>query len=64
MQNSALNFSVCGSSSSSLRDLIHLLQKKYTVRYNKKVDLLTLRHFKELCLPDFWKIRGNTSTKK
>ena len=55
MQNSALNFSVCGSSSSSLRDLIHLLQKKYTVKYNKKVDLLTLRHFKELCLPDFLK---------
>ena len=54
MQNSALNFSVCGiTSTNSIHDLINLLQKKFTVKYNKKVDLLTLRHYKTGFIPDF-----------
>ena len=52
MQNSALNFSVCGIiAPSELPDLILEIQKKYTLKYNEKVNLLTIRHFKNLDIP-------------
>ena len=47
MQNSALSFSVCGIiTPSELPVLISEIQKKYTLKYNEKVNLLTIRHFK------------------
>ena len=56
MQNSALSFSVCGIISPfKLRLLIKGLQKNYKVKYNEKVDLLTIRHYNSLDIPDFLK---------
>ena len=56
MQNSALSFSVCGIISPfKLPRLIKDLQKNYKVKYNEKVDLLTIRHYKSLDIPDFLK---------
>ena len=55
MQNSALNFSVCGViSPSELPVLISEIQKKYTLKYNEKVNLLTIRHFKNLDIPELF----------
>jgi len=52
MQNSALSFSVCGYIKSPLlKNLIENLSEKYLVKYNEKVDLLTVRHYKEFDLP-------------
>jgi aspartate kinase len=31
--------------------LISEIQKKYTLKYNEKVNLLTIRHFKNLDIP-------------
>ena len=56
MQNSALSFSVCGIISPfKLTSLITDLQKNYKVKYNEKVDLLTIRHYNSLAVPDFLK---------
>ena len=56
MQNSALSFSVCGIISPiKLPLLIKGLQKNYKVKYNEKVDLLTIRHYNSLYIPDFLK---------
>jgi aspartate kinase len=56
MQNSALSFSVCGIISPfKLPLLIKDLQKNYKVKYNEKVDLLTIRHYHSLDVPDFLK---------
>ena len=56
MQNSALSFSVCGVISNfKLNRLIKDLQKNYKVKYNEKVDLLTIRHYDSLEVPDFLK---------
>ena len=56
MQNSALSFSVCGIISPfKLPRLITDLQKNYKVKYNEKVDLLTIRHYNSLDIPDFLK---------
>ena len=52
MQNSALSFSVCGIiAPSNLPVLITEIQRKYTLKYNEKVNLLTIRHFKNLDIP-------------
>jgi aspartate kinase len=46
MQNSALKFSVCVSAEPQrLMALTDELQKRYTVRYNKGCELLTVRNF-------------------
>ena len=56
MQNSALSFSVCGIiTTSELPVLISEIQKKYTLKYNEKVNLLTIRHFKNLDIPELFK---------
>ena len=56
MQNSALSFSVCGIiAPSELPVLILEIQKKYTLKYNEKVNLLTIRHFKNLDIPELFK---------
>jgi len=53
MQNSALSFSVCGYIKSALiKDLIKNLSKKYIVKYNERVDLLTVRHYQSFDLPE------------
>ena len=55
MQNSALSFSVCGIiAPSELPVLILEIQKKYTLKYNEKVNLLTIRHFKNLDIPELF----------
>ncbi len=55
MQNSALSFSVCGTiAPSKLPYLISEIQKKYTLKYNEKVNLLTIRHFKNLDIPELF----------
>jgi aspartate kinase len=55
MQNSALSFSVCGIiATSELPVLILEIQKKYTLKYNEKVNLLTIRHFKNLDIPELF----------
>ena len=55
MQNSALCFSVCGTIAlSELSFLISEIQKKYTLKYNEKVNLLTIRHFKNLDIPELF----------
>jgi aspartate kinase len=55
MQNSALSFSVCGIISPlELPVLISEIQKKYTLKYNEKVNLLTIRHFKKLDIPELF----------
>lgn len=55
MQNSALSFSVCGIISTlELPVLISEIQKKYTLKYNEKVNLLTIRHFKKLDIPELF----------
>ena len=52
MQNSALSFSVCGViSNENLLNLVAELKKKYVVKYNSEVSLLTIRHFKNLVMP-------------
>ena len=45
-QNSALSFSVCAKiKKTMLKSLIDQLSVKYKVKYNDKVDLLTIRHY-------------------
>jgi aspartate kinase len=34
--------------------LISEIQKKYTLKYNEKVNLLTIRHFKNLDIPELF----------
>ena len=52
MQNSALSFSVCGIiSNKNLLVLVAELQKNYIVKYNDKVNLLTIRNFKNIDIP-------------
>ena len=52
MQNSALSCSVCGIIlPHSFDHLISALQKIYIVKYNTKVNLLTIRYFKNLEIP-------------
>ena len=56
MQNSALSFSVCGIiSNKNLLILVAELQKNYIVKYNNKVNLLTIRNFKNLDIPKSFK---------
>ena len=52
MQNSALSFSICGHIKSPLiPQLIGVLSEKYLVKYNERVDLLTVRHYQKFDLP-------------
>lgn len=52
MQNSALSFSVCGFIKIALIPrLLEALSLKYLVKYNERVDLLTIRHYQDFKLP-------------
>ena len=56
MQNSALSFSVCGIiKAAMLNQLIEILSENYIVRYNERVDLLSIRHYKNFDLPEIVK---------
>ena len=56
MQNSALSFSVCGIiKTAMLNQLIEKLSENYIVRYNERVDLLSIRHYKNFDLPEIVK---------
>lgn len=45
MQKSALNFSVCTDKKRGLDLLLQELEKRYVVRYNDNLELLTIRHY-------------------
>jgi aspartate kinase len=45
MQNSAISFSVCTDNTSRLQSLISELQKSFRVRYNDRLQLVTIRHY-------------------
>nr|MBP7464351.1 aspartate kinase [Bacteroidales bacterium] len=48
IQNSAISFSACADTNSeTFSRLIGDLQKKFTVRYNDKLTLITIRHYNE-----------------
>ncbi len=47
MQNSALNFSACIDTNRNVDSLYIALKKRYTVRYNEDVELITIRHYNE-----------------
>ena len=56
MQNSALNFSICCHIKTPLLPkLLSSLNEKYVVKYNEKVDLLSIRHYKDFELPEIVK---------
>ena len=56
MQNSALSFSVCGIiKAAMLNQLIEKLSENYIVRYNERVDLLSIRYYKNFDLPEIVK---------
>ncbi len=45
MQNSALSFSVCVDEKHNINDLIEELQTEFFVKYNKDMELITIRHY-------------------
>ncbi|MFC1732931.1 aspartate kinase [candidate division KSB1 bacterium] len=46
MQNSAISFSVCVDNSNNMTtSFIKDLQKNFSVRYNKQLELITIRHY-------------------
>lgn len=47
MENSALSFTVCVDESTRLEGLIALLKRKYLVRYNEGLELITVRHYNQ-----------------
>ena len=47
IQNSALTLSFCLDNHPGIQELIRQLQEIYTVRYNEKLELITIRHFNE-----------------
>lgn len=47
IQNSALTLSFCIDDQPKTEDLITLLQEKYLVKYNRGLELITIRHFNE-----------------
>jgi aspartate kinase len=47
IQNSALTLSFCIDDNCYIQDLIGELQETYAARYNKGLELITIRHFNE-----------------
>ncbi|NTV83061.1 MAG: aspartate kinase, partial [Bacteroidales bacterium] len=47
IQNSALTLSFCIDDHPRIEELISGLQENYTVRYNRGLELITIRHFNE-----------------
>ena len=45
MHNSAINFSVCMDQVGELDELLNELSKKYVVKYNDDLELVTIRHY-------------------
>ena len=46
MQNSAVSFSFCVDASKiDLDKLVHFFQENYLVKYNKNLELVTIRHY-------------------
>ncbi|MBR4219371.1 MAG: aspartate kinase [Bacteroidales bacterium] len=45
MQNSALSFSICIDNQPRVTKAIELLSQKYKIKYNEKVELITIRHY-------------------
>lgn len=57
MQNSALSFSICIDHNPTItRSLIEEFSKKYKIKYNEQVDLITIRHYNEAAIE---KVIGN-----
>ncbi len=47
MQNSALNFSVCANHTREISGLLSALTKKFAVRYNENLELVTVRNYND-----------------
>ena len=47
MQNSAVSFSFLMDDKYDLDELLALLDSDYLVKYNKEVELLTIRHYND-----------------
>jgi aspartate kinase len=48
MQNSAISFSIClDDQEEKINELINRLQEQFTIRYNRNLTLITIRHFTE-----------------
>lgn len=48
MQNSAISFSICvNEDEEKMKQLLDLIQDEYEVRYNKGLQLMTVRHYNE-----------------
>lgn len=47
MQVSALNFSVCVDEKRNLDEVINELSERFLTRYNKEVELVTIRHYND-----------------
>jgi aspartate kinase len=47
IQNSALTLTFCIDNNSGIPDLIKELQESYNVRYNDRLELITIRHYNE-----------------
>ena len=45
MQNSALSFSICIDNQPRVSKAIDLLSQKFRIKYNEKVELITIRHY-------------------
>lgn len=57
MQNSALSFSICIDHNPTVtQQLIAEFSKKYKIKYNEQVDLITIRHYNEAAIE---KVIGN-----
>ena len=50
MENSALSFTVCVDESELLISLIASLKKRFLVRYNENLELVTIRHYTQMII--------------
>ena len=50
MENSALSFTVCVDESELLIPLIASLKKRFLVRYNENLELVTIRHYTQMII--------------
>lgn len=58
MQNSAISFSVCiDGDITSFDNLISRLQRKYKVKYNRNLELITIRNYNQHCIDSVVKNR-------
>lgn len=57
MQNSALNFSVCVDAKRNIKGLLEHLMKRFRVRYNENVELVTIRNYNQQAIDQILKYK-------